>query len=112
MKRAAGSCATSHLIRPYSRRHQRGDWGNLDDFDRRQNDLAVQQGRRILSVYNAPLPVGSIAHIYITTEHDPSVTTALLPGEYLAISHVILPLPAPRGVGAHNPAARAWQLRA
>jgi hypothetical protein len=32
-------------------RHLRGDWGDLCDEDRRLNDLALQDGSRLLSAY-------------------------------------------------------------
>lgn len=32
-------------------RHVSGDWGDLDDEDRRLNDLALADGSRILSAY-------------------------------------------------------------
>jgi len=32
-------------------RHLRGDWGNVCDDDRRLNDLAVEDGSRLLSAY-------------------------------------------------------------
>ena len=34
-------------------RHQAGDWGDLNEEDRRANDLALVNGTRILSVYQA-----------------------------------------------------------
>ncbi len=39
---------------PYLARHAREDWGDeLDDFDKYQNDMAGEEGYRILSAYNA-----------------------------------------------------------
>src|SRR5688572_18595409 len=35
-------------------RHATGDWGNLCAFDRRQNEIALRDGYRVLSYY----PVG------------------------------------------------------
>ncbi len=60
-------------------RHLRGDWGDLSDEDRKMNDEALASGEdRILSAYT--LTTG--AKIWIITEWDRSVTTALLPDEY------------------------------
>ena len=58
-------------------RHASGDWGDLDAQDRRENELALEHGRRLLSSY----PVGD-EKIWIITEADRSYTTLLLPSEY------------------------------
>lgn len=59
-------------------RHMRGDWGELSDSDRQQNELAVTTGQRILSSY--ALPGGRT--VWLITEADRCATTFLLPGEY------------------------------
>ena len=60
-------------------RHQRGDWGELDKADQRQNDLSVKQlWGRIMSAYR--LTTGQ--KIWVITEWDHSYTTILLPEEY------------------------------
>ncbi|SAK87801.1 plasmid related protein [Caballeronia glebae] len=59
-------------------RHLRGDWGDLTAEDRRQNDLALESGLRVLSCYE--LPGGG--KVWIITEWDRSVTTVLLPDDY------------------------------
>ena len=65
-------------------RHQYGDWGELDEEDRKSNDAAiahegdVDQQDRILSAYRTRLNV----KIWVITERDRSVTTLLLPEEY------------------------------
>jgi hypothetical protein len=61
----------------YLARHASGDWGNLDEHDRRENELSLRHGWRILSSY----PVGEKT-IWIITEADRSATTVLLPEEY------------------------------
>ncbi len=45
------TCGVDDLIQqgqfnpiPYLRRHLGGDWGDLDDSDRRQNDAALKSG--------------------------------------------------------------------
>ncbi|WP_186057100.1 hypothetical protein [Burkholderia gladioli] len=59
-------------------RHVRGDWGDLSESDREQNELAVEAGSRILSSY--VLADGQT--VWLITEWDRSVTTLLLPGDY------------------------------
>ncbi len=68
---------------PYLARHAQGDWGDdLDSFDRRQNDTAVQEGYRILSAYTVPVGDDETERIWIITEADRSATSVLLPSEY------------------------------
>jgi hypothetical protein len=62
----------------YLLRHATGDWGDLDDEDKKSNDRAVRSDRRILSSYN----IGNNKKFWIITEHDRSVTTFMLPEEY------------------------------
>ncbi|CAG2266175.1 hypothetical protein [Burkholderia sola] len=59
-------------------RHVRGDWGDLSESDRQQNELSVDAGLRLLSNY--VLPSGQT--IWAITEWDRSSTTFLLPGDY------------------------------
>ena len=61
----------------YLARHATGDWGNLCAFDRRQNEIALREGLRVLSSYDV-----LAGRIWIITEPDRSVTTILLPEEY------------------------------
>jgi hypothetical protein len=61
----------------YLARHATGDWGDLCAFDRRQNEIALRDGYRVLSSYEAPA-----GRVWIITEADRSVTTILLPEEY------------------------------
>ena len=58
-------------------RHAAGDWGELCAFDRRQNEIALRDGYRVLSSYDVPQ-----GRVWIITEADRSVTTILLPTEY------------------------------
>lgn len=60
-------------------RHVSGDWGDLSDADKRENDLAVKQGFRIFSAYRLPR---TGIKIWIITEADRSATTFLLPEKY------------------------------
>jgi len=59
-------------------RHARGDWGELSEEDKKENEYSVDKRLRLFSAYeNPPLP-----KIWIITEADRSVTTILLPEEY------------------------------
>ena len=61
----------------YLQRHLRGDWGELCDEDKAENDFSLKNGFRLMSAY--PTPCGKL---WIITEADRSVTTFLLPEEY------------------------------
>ena len=60
-------------------RHVRGDWGELDEHDRKENELSLKRGFRLLSSYR--LSSGD-TKVWVITEADRSVTTLLLPDEY------------------------------
>lgn len=72
------SVATAAVLGELLGRHLRGDWGDLDDEDKRTNEYGLRFGTRLLSAYN--LPGGK--RLWIITEWDRSVTTLLLPDEY------------------------------
>jgi hypothetical protein len=59
-------------------RHQHGDWGDLTEDDKTENEFSVLNNLRILSAYTLATGV----KIWIITEADRSVTTILLPEEY------------------------------
>lgn len=59
-------------------RHQTGDWGELCEEDKRENEFSVRNRFRILSAYRTLHDV----KVWIITEADRSVTTLLLPCEY------------------------------
>jgi hypothetical protein len=60
------------------RRHASGDWGECCEEDRKENELALEQELRILSVYRDRNDV----KFWIITEADRSATTVLLPEDY------------------------------
>ncbi len=62
----------------YLNRHIAGDWGDLDEHDRKENDLGLKHDLRILSAYI----LSSGVRIWIITEADRSSTCVLLPEEY------------------------------
>ena len=59
-------------------RHQAGDWGDVDEHDRKENELSLQQGLRLFSVYHSATGV----KFWLTTEADRSHTTVLMPEDY------------------------------
>lgn len=73
-----GAIALGIDLAAYMRRHHCGDWGDLCDKDKRANEEALIHGLRILSHYM----LGGGRRLYIITEADRSLTTALLPEEY------------------------------
>jgi hypothetical protein len=62
----------------YLSRHQSGDWGDVDAHDRKENQLSLEHGFRLMSVYSLSTGV----KIWVITEADRSSTCILLPEEY------------------------------
>jgi hypothetical protein len=60
------------------RRHQAGDWGDLDTEDKAANDRALVERTRIFSVYRS----ASGVKFWLITEANRRVTTILLPEDY------------------------------
>lgn len=71
--RASGDDPLAYLVR-----HTAGDWGELDEHDRKENELSLEQGWRLLSAYT----LSNGVRFWIITEADRSSTTFLLPDEY------------------------------
>ena len=67
-------------------RHLKGDWGRICEEDAEQNNIATQEGYRILSAYaiDPTLPAKSHGEncVWIITEANRESTTILLPEEY------------------------------
>ena len=59
-------------------RHLDGDWGDVDEHDRQENELSLQHGWRLLSCYR----LSDGTKVWIITEADRSSTCLLLPEEY------------------------------
>ena len=59
-------------------RHVNGDWGDVPEEDKQENERSVAQGLRILSAYTT----SAGDKIWILTEADRSATTLMLPEEY------------------------------
>src|SRR5215831_18911549 len=58
-------------------RHAYGDWGDVPEADRQENDFSLKYGFRILSAYTTKTG----ERIWVLTEADRSATTMLLPDE-------------------------------
>jgi len=59
-------------------RHLGGDWGDLCEGDRQENERALVEGSRLFSAYKAD----GLPKIWIITEADRSSTCILFPSEY------------------------------
>ena len=59
-------------------RHHAGDWGDVSEDSRQQNEEGLMTGDTLMSVYK----LSDDLKIWIITEWDRSVTTILLPEEY------------------------------
>lgn len=70
--------ATGDKYCEFLRRHERGDWGEIDPEDRGVNEEALKEGTRIVSVYR----LSDGTKVWIITEADRSSTCILLPEEY------------------------------
>ena len=70
--------ASGDSLSSYISRHQSGDCGEVDAHDRKENELSLEQGFRLMSVYSLSTGV----KIWVITEADRSSTCVLLPEEY------------------------------
>jgi hypothetical protein len=59
-------------------RHQAGDWSEMSEEDKRENEFSVDKDLRIFSAYHT----SKGEKIWVITESDRSATTILLPQEY------------------------------
>ena len=59
-------------------RHASGDWGDVDEHDRRENEESLAQNLRLFSLYHDRGRV----KFWIITQADRSATTVLLPEDY------------------------------
>lgn len=59
-------------------RHANGDWGELCDEDRKENERSLREGGRLFSLYRDRNNV----KFYVITECNRSATTVLLPEDY------------------------------
>ena len=68
----------ARLVTESLKRHALGDWGNLSEGDKKENELSLREGFRLLSAYE----VEGLPKIWVITEADRSATTVLFPEEY------------------------------
>ena len=61
-------------------RYGKGDFGELCEDDKKENELALKEGNRIFASYN--FSSDNKEKIWIITEADRSATTILFPEEY------------------------------
>ena len=59
-------------------RHTRGDWGDVSEEDRQENEFSLEKHLRIFSVYHDR----NGTKFWVITEADRSLTTVLLPEDY------------------------------
>jgi hypothetical protein len=59
-------------------RHVMGDWGDIPDEDRKENQFSLEQGFRLMSSYRTT----ANDVVWVITEGSKSHTTLLLPDEY------------------------------
>lgn len=59
-------------------RHVSGEWGDLSEEDRRENQISLERGFRLLSSYRT----NAGEKLWIITEADRASTCILLPEEY------------------------------
>ena len=59
-------------------RHQAGDWSEMSEEDKKENEFSVDKDLRIFSAYHT----SKGEKIWVITEADRSATTLLLPREY------------------------------
>ncbi len=62
-------------IRAALRRHERGDWGEVDEPNGLRNEVALKRSGRLLSAYQASTGV----RFWIVTELGRSQTTVMMP---------------------------------
>ncbi len=75
---AAFGALTQADIQTALARHFRGDWGNLGEEDKTENELSLTNGFRLISAYEG----ANGTKFWIITEADRSYTTVLLPSDY------------------------------
>jgi hypothetical protein len=59
-------------------RHVTGDWGDIPEEDRKENEYSLEHGFRLLSSYRT----AADQVVWVITEANRSHTTLLLPDEY------------------------------
>lgn len=71
-------CESTELARDFLLRHLSGDWGEVCEQDRAENEFSIERHLRILSAYRTKRGV----RLWLITEADRKSTTLFLPEEY------------------------------
>ena len=75
---AAENEAFAGFILQSLKRHWQGDWGEISEEDKQENEFSLKERLRLFSAYEAE----GLPKIWIITEADRSATTILFPDEY------------------------------
>jgi hypothetical protein len=86
-----------------TQRHQAGDWGELDEADTSENQRALSDGGRLVSVYRSLLGV----KFTITTDADRQTSTVDL---YRDWKRRVVPISEPPKQTVQRPAVRTLQI--
>ena len=70
--------AFAEFVTESLRRHVNGDWGELSEEDKQENEFSLEHGLRLLSAYVRE----GMPKVWVITEADRSATTVLFPEEY------------------------------
>jgi len=76
--RVSGDESFARFVLHCLRRHATGDWGDLGEQDKRENEYSLGKYLRIFSSYNHQ----NDERVWIITEADRRSTTVLFPSEY------------------------------
>lgn len=74
---------------PFLERHLIGDWGDINDLAKAQNDKALSRGQGVLSLYKLPINYlnGKPVHFKIVTTPQRHITAVMVDSE--DVSHLI-----------------------
>jgi hypothetical protein len=75
---AARDSLNAEDVQAAVQRHVNGDWGDVCDADRQENEFSLTKRLRLFSVYHDRNSV----KFWIITDADRSATTILLPSDY------------------------------
>jgi hypothetical protein len=70
--RVAENSRFAKFVTDSLKRHSKGDWGDIGEEDKKENELSLREGYRLLSSYTAD----GLPEIWIITEADRSITTS------------------------------------
>lgn len=73
----ADNASFAEFVTGCLKRHASGDWGDLGEQDKRENEYSLGKYLRLFSAYNY-----HDKKVWVITEADRSATTVLFPDEY------------------------------